>query len=71
MNLSANRKTHREEGLRMNGLGILDNQMQLIYIEWVKNKALLYSTGNCFQYLVKNYNGKDYKKNMCTSLCYT
>ena len=21
--------------------------------------------------LVKNYNGKDYKNNICTSLCYT
>lgn len=32
-------ETHREEGLRMNGLGILDNQMELIYIEWVNNKG--------------------------------
>ena len=60
MNLSANRETHREEGLRMNGLGILDNQMELIYIEWVNNKVLLYSTGDYIKYPGINQNGKEY-----------
>ena len=28
------------------------------YIEWIHNKALLYSTGNYIQYPVINHNGK-------------
>ena len=34
-------------------------------IEWINNKVLLYSTGNCIQYSVINHNGKEYfKKNI-------
>ena len=29
-------------------------------IEWIYNKVLLYSTENCVQYPMINYNGKDY-----------
>ena len=43
-------------------LGI--SRCRLVYIEWINNKALLYSTGNCIQYLVINHNGKNMKKNV-------
>ena len=35
---------------------------KLLYIEWMNNKALLYSTGNYIQYPVINHNGKEYEK---------
>ena len=35
---------------------------KLLYIEWIKNKVPLYSTGNNIQYPVINYSGKDYEK---------
>ena len=35
---------------------------ELLYIEWINNKVLLYSTGNCIQYPVINHNGKEYEK---------
>ena len=34
------------------------HRCKLLYIEWINNKVLLYSTGYCIQYLVINYNGK-------------
>ena len=37
------------------------SRCKLLYIEWINNKALLYSTGNYIQYLVINHNGN--KKN--------
>ena len=43
-------------------LGI--SRCRLVYIEWINNKVLLYSTGNCIQYLVINHNGKNMKKNV-------
>ena len=48
--------------------------VELVYVEWVKNKVLLDSTGNSIQYLVRNHNGKACEKEfMCItkSLCYT
>ena len=33
-----------------------------IYIEWINNKTLLYSTGNNSQYPIINHNGKEYEK---------
>ena len=33
-----------------------------LYIEWINNKVLLYSTGNYIQYPVINHNGKEYEK---------
>ena len=38
------------------------SRCKLLYIGWINNKVLLYSTGNCIQYPVINYNGKGYKK---------
>ena len=53
---------------RMNGGG-MDwksgiSRCKLLYIEWINNKILviLYSTGNCTQYLVINHSGKQYKR---------
>ena len=40
-------------------------RFKLLYIEWISNKVLLYSTGNYTQYPVINHNGKEYKKE-CT-----
>ena len=42
------------------------SRCQLLYIEWINNKVLLYSTGNYIQYSVINHNGKEYiyKKNI-------
>ena len=37
-------------------------QCKLLYIEWINNKVLLYSTGNYIQYPVINHNGKEYEK---------
>ena len=30
--------------------------------EWINNKVLLCSTGNCIQYPVINHNGREYEK---------
>ena len=35
---------------------------ELLYIGWINNKVLLYSTGNCIQYPIINHNGKEYEK---------
>ena len=34
------------------------SRCKLLYIEWMNNKVLLYSTGNYAQYLVINHNRK-------------
>ena len=73
MNLSMEQKqTHRHreqtcdcqagEGVR----GRMDwefgmSRCKLLYIEWINNKVLLYSTGNYIQYPVINHNGKEYE----------
>ena len=43
------------------------SRCKLLHIEWINNKVLLYSTGNCIQYPVINRNGfmKNMKKNVC------
>ena len=46
------------------------SRCKLMYIGWI-NKALLYSTGNYIQYLVINYNGKEYKKECMCIYIYT
>ena len=38
------------------------NRDKLLYIGWINNKVLLYSTGNYIQYPVANHNGKIYEK---------
>ena len=40
------------------------SRCKLLYIEWINNKVLLYSTGNYIQYLVINYNGKESEKDI-------
>ena len=37
------------------------SRRKLLYIEWINNKVLLYSTGNYIQYPVINQNGKGKK----------
>ena len=37
------------------------SRCKLLYIEWINNKVLLYSTGNYIQYPVINNNGKEYE----------
>ena len=55
------------------------SRCKLLYIEWINNKILLYSTWNCIQYTVIKHNGKDYEKEciyiytyiyITESLCY-
>ena len=36
------------------------SRCKLLYIEWINNKVLLYSTGNYIQYSVINHNGKEF-----------
>ena len=36
------------------------SRYRLLYIKQINNKVLLYSTGNCSQYLIITYNGKEY-----------
>ena len=38
------------------------SRCKLVYIGWINNKVLLYSTGNYIQYPVINHNGKEYEK---------
>ena len=38
------------------------SKCKLLYIEWISNKVLFYSTGNYSQYPVINHNGKEYEK---------
>ena len=38
------------------------SKCKLLHIEWIKNKVLLYSTGNYIQYPGINHNGKEYKE---------
>ena len=35
---------------------------KILYIGWINNKVLLYSTGNNIQYSVTNHNGKEHEK---------
>ena len=38
------------------------SRCKLVYIEWINNKVLLYSTGNYIQDPGINHNGKEYEK---------
>ena len=42
------------------------NKYKLLYIGWINNKILLYSTENSIQYPVINHNEKNMKKNIYT-----
>ena len=55
----------KEEGVRGGmqwEVGV--SRCKLLYIEWINNKVLLYSTGNYIQYPMINHNGKDIKKDV-------
>ena len=44
----------------------------LLCIEWIKNKVLLYSTGNYIQHPVINHHGKEYIYTyICVHVCIT
>ena len=51
------------------------SRCKLLYIEWINNKVLLYSTGNYVQYPVINHRERNMKRNVCMciteSLCCT
>ena len=38
------------------------SRCKLLYVEWINNKVLLYSTRNYIQYPVINHSGKEYEK---------
>ena len=38
------------------------SRCKLLYIGWINNKVLLYSTGKYIQYPVINHHGKEYEK---------
>ena len=72
MNLSMKQKQthrHREQTCGRQGgggWGGMDwefgmSRYKLVYIGWINNKALLYSTGNYIQYPVINHHGKEYE----------
>ena len=44
----------------MGVLGLAD--FKLLYILWINNKVLQYTTGNYIQYLIINHNKKEYEK---------
>ena len=46
------------------------SRRKLLYVEWMDNKILLYTTGNCIQYPVTNHNGKEYEKECIYTFCY-
>ena len=85
MNLSMKQKQtdrHREQTCGCQGgeirTGGLDwelgtSRYKLLYIKWINNKVLFYSTGNYIQYPVINHSGKEYKINIyiTESLCCT
>ena len=60
------RKKEKEKERALGGgrytLGFGTNICALLYIKWIINKDLLYSTGNSTQYFVITYKGKDSEK---------
>ena len=55
----------KEEGVGGNEMGVLGLAgFKLLYIPWINNKVLQYSTGNYIQYLIINHNKKEYEKNI-------
>ena len=46
------------------------SRCKLVYIEWINNKILLYSTENYTQYPVIDQNGKEFEKEcVCVCVC--
>ena len=70
MNLSTKQKQiHREQTCGCHGgeeggvnWEFRVGRCKLLYIEWINNQVLLYSTGNSTQYPRINHHGKKYKK---------
>ena len=52
----------RKEEERVVGWESGTSRCKLLYIRWINNKVLLYSTENYIQYPVINNNGKEYEK---------
>ena len=82
MNLSTKQKqTHIENrlvvakgegGRRRKNWKSRISRCKLLYIGWINNKVLLYSTGNYIQQPMINHNGKAHKKECISeSLCCT
>ena len=82
MNLSTKQKQdhgHREQTsvVKAEGVGggmewkVGVSRCKLLYIEWINNKALLYSTENYIQYPMINHKGKEYKKGIYVYICIT
>ena len=72
MNLSMKQKQTHRHGEQTcgchggGGMGVMDweygvSRHKLLYIEWINNKVLLYSTGNYIQYPGIDHNGIEYK----------
>ena len=57
-----NRFTKEERGVEKDGLGVWDQRMQTVNIEWINSKVPLYSAGNYTQYPVISYNGEGCEK---------
>ena len=78
MNLSTKQKqTHRRReqtcGCQRGGEG-MDGEFgisrcKLLYIKWINNKVLLYSTEDYIQYPVINHNGEDIQKGGDICIC--
>ena len=71
MNLSMKEKeTHREQirgsqrRVRGDRQEFGTSRCKLLYIKWINDKVLLYSTGNYTQYPIISLNGKNMKKNI-------
>ena len=47
------------------------SRYKLLYIKWINNTVLLYSTGNFIQYSLMNHDGKEYLKRMYVYTCIT
>ena len=72
MNLSMKQEKthrHREEACgcqKGNGAGMEwkfgVSRCKQLYIEWINNKVLPYSTGHYIQYPATNHNGKEYEE---------
>ena len=51
------------------GLGVWDWHVHTLYMEWMVDRDLLYSTGNSTQYSVITYMGKESEKErICVSV---
>ena len=66
-NSSIKQKHSQKQTCGCQGMGAMDwefgiSRCKLLYIQWINNKVLLYSTGNYIQYPVVNHNGKEYEK---------